>query len=374
MDFVATTPLAGSRNRYRPPTPILSLPSCSAEMASNLLQFTVQTLKVPNPSFPYPPSKAHFPSLPIPLQHNQHSNLYFPLRLPFPKLAIPSLSLKDHTAFAPPNSKEEATLQAKRCLSLCLERPINNPRLAAGKLKKQKQPRFRVEIPVIDDSADTLVQLAFQLFSSLAVTKKGVPIRTLILWPNPTLTELAEKAFGLEDSQPSSVTNSDLSKVSEGDASGRILSSADVAVFLAPESSQLEKMMAIANRFYPKPIVLFNPRWGFEEESDFGKMTAFVGSFEVAYAFMGLEVRGLLSKRKGVVFRCFDGSYSKEGWSIYVEEEKGELKVVSRFKKRPSDGDVENVLYNKMAVNSPVTKSVKFLRDLVSNVAGKKYV
>lgn len=125
-------------------------------------------------------------------------------------------------------------------------------------------------------------------------------------------------------------------------------------------------------------MVLFNPRWGFEEEKDFGDgLGSFVGSFDVVYSFTGLEVRGLIRKRKGVVFKCAkDGVASGDGWLVMVEEEegrkKGELKVVSRFKRRPTIGEVESVLYNLMAANSPVTKSVKFIRDLASSVVGNK--
>lgn len=133
-------------------------------------------------------------------------------------------------------------------------------------------------------------------------------------------------------------------------------------------------MKTVGDSFSPKPVVLFNPKWGFEEEDEFGDLSSYVGSFEVVYSFMGLEARGILSKRKGVVFKSVrDGVFGGEKkWEIFVEEETGELRVISRFKKRPSIGEVENVLYNLMAVNSPITKSAKFLRDLVSNVTGKK--
>lgn len=191
-------------------------------------------------------------------------------------------------------------------------------------------------------------------------------MKILILWPNPTLLKSALTTF--ESETESGVQNSDLSTVTVGDSG--ILRYADVVIFFAPERSQLEAMKMVSDSFYPKPVLVFNPKWGFEEESGFGELGGFVGSFEVVYAFMGLEVRGILSKRKGVVFRCV--SSSNEGWVVLVEEEKGELKVVSRFKKRPSVGEVENVLYNVMAVNSPVTKSVKFIRDLVSTVSGEK--
>lgn len=154
------------------------------------------------------------------------------------------------------------------------------------------------------------------------------------------------------------------------------MNSADLAVFLAPEASQLADIKRVTNSLYPKPVILFNPAWGFEEEKDF-ELGSFAGSFDVVYSFMGLEVKGVIRRRKGVVFRCVeDGVVSGEGWEVMVEdeegEEKGKLKVVSRFKRRPTIGEVESVLYNIMAANSPVTKSVKFLRDLASNVTGKK--
>lgn len=146
-----------------------------------------------------------------------------------------------------------------------------------------------------------------------------------------------------------------------------------MAVFLAPEGSQLAVIKTVTESLYPKPVVIFNPKWVSEEESNFGELSGFVGSFEVVYSFMGLEVRGVLSKRKGVIFKCVrDGVVSGERWTVLVEEEGGELKVVSRFKTRPSIGEVENVLYNMMAINSPITKSAMFFRGLVSNVTGKK--
>lgn len=190
-----------------------------------------------------------------------------------------------------------------------------------------------------------------------------------MLWASQSLTQAANKAF---DSHSSDVVvrNIDVSSVLDEDV--RTVNSADVAVFLAPEASQLEVLKTVTDSFYPRPVVIFNPKWVFEEEVDFGELSGFVGSFDVVYSFTGLEVRGILSKRKGVIFKCVkDGVLSGERWNVLVEEE-GELRVVSRFKARPSIAEVENVLYNLMAINSPVTKSAKFLRDLVSNVTGKK--
>ncbi|KAL0311061.1 UNVERIFIED_CONTAM: hypothetical protein Sangu_2400800 [Sesamum angustifolium] len=245
---------------------------------------------------------------------------------------------------------------------------LNNPKLA-GKIKKIKQPRFRVEIPVIDDSPSSLSQLALEVFGDMPIRRKGSQVKILILWASQSLTQAANKAF---DSHSSDVVvrNIDVSSVLDEDI--RTVNSADVVVFLAPEASQLEVVKTVTDSFYPRPVVIFNPKWGFEEEVDFSELSGFVGSFDVVYSFTGLEVRGILSKRKGVIFKCVkDGVLSGETWYVLVEEE-GELRVVSRFKARPSIAEVENVLYNLMAINSPVTKSAKFLKDLVSNVTGKK--
>uniref|UniRef100_A0A1J3K0H7 DUF1995 domain-containing protein n=1 Tax=Noccaea caerulescens TaxID=107243 RepID=A0A1J3K0H7_NOCCA len=278
-------------------------------------------------------------------------------------LSLPSSSS------SPPVSKEEAILQARTCLSSCLAKPLNNPKLASPKLKKLKQPRFRLEIPILDDdSPSSLSQLAFSIFHDMPISRRGSNVNLLFLWPDPSFIESAVNAFRSDNTNHVA-----MSPVSDSVKS--VLRSADVAVFMAPERSQLEDVRTATQGFSTKPVVIINPRWLFEEEKSFDEESnGFVGSFEVIYAFTGLEVRGVLSKRKGVIFKCVrDGFLSGERWNVLVEEEEeGTLKVVSQFKSRPSMDEVELVLYNLMAMNSPITKSAKFLKDLVSNITGKK--
>ncbi|KAL0302076.1 UNVERIFIED_CONTAM: hypothetical protein Sradi_6484400 [Sesamum radiatum] len=343
-------------------------------MASNHLRLPVRTIKTSQSSYNVKQTATFSLSSSFTTQHqqnNSHLLICYVARKPQPNsesrishfLPICTLS-----SSKPPTTKEEAILQAKTALFSTLEKPLNNPKLA-GKIKKIKQPRFRVEIPVIDDSPSSLSQLALEVFGDMPIRRKGSQVKILILWASQSLTQAANNAF---DSHSSDVVvrNIDVSSVLDEDI--RTVNSADVAVFLAPEASQLEVVKTVTDSFYPRPVVIFNPKWGFEEEVDFGELSGFVGSFDVVYSFMGLEVRGILSKRKGVIFKCVkDGVLSGERWYVLVEEE-GELRVVSRFKARPSISEVENVLYNLMAINSPVTKSAKFLKDLVSNVTGKK--
>ncbi|XP_022154954.1 uncharacterized protein LOC111022097 isoform X2 [Momordica charantia] len=340
-------------------------------MATNLLKFHFQTTEAATPPFPnLLPTKNCFPVLPIPpsqlLQIRHFQGSYSP---PTHKLRRTPFTVHSSlSSSTPPTSKEEAISQVKTCLSTTLEKPLNNIRFS-GRIKKAKQPRFRLEIPVIDESPSSLVQLAFEVFGDLPIRRKGSPVKIFILWPNPTLAEAASKAFQSRSSHQ--IEQIDISSVDELDT--KILNSADVAVFLGPESSQIQTIKTVTDGLYPKPVVIFNPRWAFEEESELGELRGFVGSFEVIYSFMGLEVQGILNKRRGVIFKCVrNGVLSGEPWNVLVEEEGGELKAVSKFKTRPSITEVENVLYNLMAMNSPITKSAKFFRDLVSNVTGKK--
>ncbi|KAJ0966223.1 hypothetical protein J5N97_027361 [Dioscorea zingiberensis] len=276
------------------------------------------------------------------------------------------------SSLTPPSSRQEAILQAKTSLSTTLHKPLNNPLpLPSKKLKKQRQPRYRVEIPILDNSPDSLVQLSLDLLLDLPLTRKGAKPTILILWPSSNLADSANIAFNSTGVSNHVIIHSDFVSLTS-----MALNTADIVVFAATETSQLEDMRRITSAVDPKPVVLFNPAWAFDDEKEFsgGGLATFIGSFDVVYSFMGLEVKGLLSRRQGVVFRCVkDGVVSGEEWVVMVEEEKGgELKVVSRFKRRPGIAEVESVMYNLMAASSPVTKSVKFLRDLASSVTGKK--
>ncbi|CAH8292005.1 unnamed protein product, partial [Eruca vesicaria subsp. sativa] len=106
--------------------------------SSTLFKFHSKTFKAPNPS---PPSSNHLTS--------RISNLHFPKSLLHHSRQLNKTSTT-RTRFlvplcsslpSPPISKEEAILQAKTCLSSCLTKPLNNPKLASPKLKKLKQPR-----------------------------------------------------------------------------------------------------------------------------------------------------------------------------------------------------------------------------------------
>ncbi|CAH9107949.1 unnamed protein product [Cuscuta epithymum] len=334
-------------------------------MATNLVNFHQLSINTSNSNFHFKPTQAQHPSFFPSGRHYRHFHRFSAsLTKPLSRSRYPHCALSSPT---PPSSKEEAISQAKASLCRTLEKPLNNPKLPA-RIKKLKQPRFRVEIPVINESPASLSHLALDVFANMPIKRKGSKVKTMILCPDECFKEAAS-TFASR-SYSTTVENLDTLSVATGESSS-ILSPADLIVFLTPEVRQLEFMKMITDSVYPKPVVIFNPKWGFEEEDGFEELREFVGSFEVVYSFTGLEVRGVLNKRKGVIFKCVrDGVLSGEQWNVLVEE-KGELKLVSTFKTRPSIIEVENVLYNLMAMNSPLTKSAKFMKALVSKVTGK---
>ena len=76
-----------------------------------------------------------------------------------------------------------------------------------------------------------------------------------------------------------------------------------------------------------------NPAWSFDEEEELETFGAgargFVGSFDVLYSFTGLEVRGLLNKKIGVLLWCVEaGRFGGESWELMVENDDGATKDV----------------------------------------------
>uniref|UniRef100_A0A0D9WIA4 DUF1995 domain-containing protein n=1 Tax=Leersia perrieri TaxID=77586 RepID=A0A0D9WIA4_9ORYZ len=312
------------------------------------------------PKPPLPPPSRQFAPPPPPQQIPLHL-LSLLRREQLRPVRASSTPPADAPSRSPPSSREEAVSQARSCLAAALRKPLINSALPPRKLKKQqqrqRQTRLRAEIPVVDDSPGSLARLAADVFSpsGLGVSKKA---SLLLVWPSTDALRSALQepnvAWG------ASTAHADL------DAVAPAASGCDAAVFLSPGKSQVGKIQDAAAAIDPKPVVLFNPGWSFDEEEDFAAgERGFVGSFNVVYSFTGLEVRGLLSKKRGVLLR-----FGGESWVLMVEEAADRFKVVSRLKRRPTIGEVETVLYNLMAVNSPVTKSARFLRGIVSNVTG----
>lgn len=263
----------------------------------------------------------------------------------------------------PPSSKEEAVKQVRECLSTLLEKPLKNLGPSVKQQKKQRQVRLRIELPIIDDSLSALASLVAEILGGFSVKKKGQPTKISIFWSNSSMRDLGNQVFEKNDY----VTNLDFS---DPDIELGFVEDSDVLFFVTPGILQLASIELICKEASPRPVVLFNPNWSVDEESDANN--GFLSSFEPVYSFTALAIQGFFSKSEGAVFRYVKGGApSSNPWLLFVKEE-GKYNCLLTFKRRPNPSELENALYNSLAANSPVTKSVRFLRNLISRPDKKK--
>lgn len=264
----------------------------------------------------------------------------------------------------PPSSKEEAVKQIKECLFSLLEKPLKNLGSSSVKQKKPRQVKLRVEIPIIEDSPSAITSLVADILSGFSFKMKGQPTRFAVFWPDSSMAELGSQSF----KRLESVRSLDLSDPNKGMA---VIEDSDVVFFVGLGISQLPSMESLSKAAAPCPVVLFNPNWSPEEEEE-EDINGVLSSFETVYSFTALAVEGFFSKTEGAVFKYAKSGASKsKPWHIFLKEE-GKYKCVSSFQRRPGVSELENALYNSIGLNSPITKSIKFLRGFISGINKKK--
>lgn len=276
---------------------------------------------------------------------------------------------------APPNSREESLLQARSSISSFLEKALKSAGPSTVKQRKpQRQARLRVEMPLLDESDAMRASLLVDLFSTLSIGKKGTHFALSVFCNSGIMEKLKkEPCFNPKPSLQSSPDLQETLTPSYAKApSFRCYDIADtvelddtqVIVILAPKLSELTYMLNIAKAGDPRPLLLLNPDWAPEEEEAEASHASFLQSFEVVYSYLPLAIQGFFSKTEGAVLKHVkSGAPAGRPWLVFAKE--GDtMKCVSSLKKRPTAVDLENALYNAMAANSPVTKSIKFLRGL----------
>lgn len=243
-----------------------------------------------------------------------------------------------------PESREEAIAQAAGSVSSLLENLLKRqggPSTVKQQRKqqKQKQTKLRVEIPVLDDTPASLVSLTLDFLSSL----KREDLTVAVFFSDASSAALARE----RNPNPNQLSFHELGDVAPG------TSGVSVVVVAGARGDGLQEL---ARNVSPRPIVVLNPEWTREDE----EADAFLGSFEAAYAFLPLAIQGFLSKTEGAVLKK-----NVSPWLIFVKEN-GKFTRLASLQRRPGPAELESALYNAMAANSPVTKSIKFLRGLVS--------
>lgn len=258
----------------------------------------------------------------------------------------------------PPESREEAIAQAAGSVSSLLDKMLKRQGPSTVKQRKQQQQtKLRVEIPVLDDTPSSLVSLTLDFSSALFSRKRGSP-GVAVFFSDASTLDLAREQLANRGGNPNKSFH-ELS--SEREVSGNV----SVVVIAGARCDQTALLQELARNVSPRPIVVLNPEWSPEDETD-PTWGAFLTSFEAAYAFIPLAIQGFLSKTEGAVLKNVrSGAPGGRPWLIFVKED-GKYSRLASLHRRPGPAELESALYNAMAANSPVTKSIKFLRGLVS--------
>ena len=261
----------------------------------------------------------------------------------------------------PPSSREEAIEQAATSVSSLLEKALKRQGPSTVKQRREtKQIKLRVEIPVLDDSSSSNVSLTFDFLSALFRGKKkgDAPNIAVLFADDESSVNLARKQCEERGLSSWSFFNLQSEVGLAGD-------DAAVVVLVGAKFEDNVRTEDLLKKVYPRPVVVVNPEWSAEEEKD-TKWGALLSGFEVAYSFIPLSIQGFLSKTEGAVLKHVkSGAPGGRPWLIFVKEG-DQYKRMSSLQRRPEPSDLENALYNAMAANSPVTKSIQFLRGLVS--------
>ncbi|KAJ7563713.1 hypothetical protein O6H91_03G122500 [Diphasiastrum complanatum] len=253
----------------------------------------------------------------------------------------------------PPASREEAVDQARSAISNLLERSIKR-QVSSFKPKQrgQRQTRLRVEIPLLDNSPRAL----FSLTKDLVATNNGGKEKYAVYCSDSALTELATTGDTDDSQRNSHLQYFDLHEKAS------VPADTSVIFVICPTFSQISDLSAIAKAAGNRPVVVVNPDWSADEEED-GIWRTFCQSFEVVFSYTPLSIQGFLSKTEGAILKHVrSGAPAGTLWLIFVKEG-GTYVCVSSLKNRPDAADLEAALYNSIAANSPLVKSIKFLRQ-----------
>ncbi|KAH7442146.1 hypothetical protein KP509_03G073200 [Ceratopteris richardii] len=268
----------------------------------------------------------------------------------------------------PPESRDEALSQARGSISVFLEKALRDAGPTTVKQRKlQRQARLRVELPLLDESEAARASLLSDLLFTLSVGKRRTSVSFSVYSSASVVETLKQQLCGhSEEGQDSEDLKNP--RFQFGSIEDFVdVDDSEVVVILAPKLSDVEYIINIAESAYPRPVLLLNPGWVPEEEEKADtSFSAFLQSFEVVYSYLPLAIQGFFNKTEGAVLKHVKGGApAGRPWLIFVREGES-LKCVASMKKRPTSIDLENALYNSIAANSPVTKSIKFLRGLLS--------
>lgn len=257
------------------------------------------------------------------------------------------------TASEVPESREQSISQA----AIALQGQL--PKEKKGKARSTKSgslKKLAIDIPVADQSPQAAVELVRDLLACLSRSEADA---FTIIFGDSAAAEIASGPNGLVGN-----TSMSMSQILDGKLAGPLL-------ICGVQDQQVTNVQEMLFSWHGRLATLINAEWD-EEQSD-ADLASFVKSWEYIYCFGPLEIQGFFSKREGCIFKYTKrGSPSSSKWSILTREDGKTWKVVGRQQRRPSAGEMELAFYNAAASNSPITKGVKFVKDIADKGFKKK--
>lgn len=250
----------------------------------------------------------------------------------------------------PPKSIEDAIKQARTSLQVTVGQSLLRQEPGGFKSKRRVTgPRVSVEIPILDPSVEATASTIDELFGGLFLLGKNEAKVGIVSF----LGDETKKFKGILSKKGYFVTSS---------KSGITLPNEIAAIVLVqPTFENVEEVEDIVKSAGSRPVIAFNPNWINLLETTSNEV---LESFQAVYCFQPLEIKVLILKTEGAVFKFVEkGKPEASPWLVLTEKD-GKLSVSARLTRRPTMGELDNLLYSVMAVNSPVTKTASFVKSL----------
>eukprot|EP00892_Ulva_mutabilis_P002764 jgi/Ulvmu1/12489/UM009_0142.1 len=245
-----------------------------------------------------------------------------------------------------PQSKDESMRQAAQALASSLQ--TSKKRRKKGQTLWPGVKRLSIEIPIADTTPEADLKLATDLIESIPAAA-GIPI---VLFASQESTDLARTedvpfvVFSLEECMAE--------QEDEEQLNGPLL-------IVGAGEDQCHLCKRVVNQMWSGRLLLVvNAAWMREDVADLDK--TFACSLDPVYFFLPITLGGIVGGNKmAYLFRWTMAATDK--WSVCLEDSDG-MKCVGQMDTKPTNGDIEAMVYNASAANSPLAASAKAVSGL----------
>ncbi|KAL0047175.1 hypothetical protein WJX82_008677 [Trebouxia sp. C0006] len=245
-----------------------------------------------------------------------------------------------------PDSREQAIKQASDALATQLGTAV--PKSKGFQSFGTK--KLAVDVPVADQSAPAVAQLVADFLQGLP---NGIVDKLTVVFADEDAAQAAKKFQQHAKRRYKAIYLGDA--FLDG-ISGMLL-------LVGPTKDQVEKVEVLLSQWRGRAAVLLNAEW--TPENVDSQYKAFVKSFESVYSFLPLAIQGFILKTDAIIFKqVTKGTPAASPWFVFVKAGRGHT-CIARQQQKPTPENLEMAFYNYKASESPITKGVKFFKNIV---------